>query len=1231
VPLWHLLGGQMKIKNILNSLLYKKNESLNFFEYLTTAIKNFKWTKAEKKKFNNLLIEYITDTIKNSKDFEINKQLSSYLLILFPKNNESVIEDLKDYSSAYIIHFIKSIFANLNENYNRNEVHKIFILLAQHNFSAILNVSLDKPESKFGNELWELLFDLYLNYGLNYFESQLKLLTSANVLTLYNDNKSTHLFNFKKVIFETIELNKNQFVKKFHYKYFDIINSNEYKTFITQNQLRHLPIRNIIFDLMMNGYYSPNIYIVLKQLYKHNSDELINYLYFNSDITYNIILYSLIPEYKEVLKLFLSLIIKVKNRKNLISVLECINNGFSIEEKENFLKLLLDEKNNNVLFNYNEISDIFFEVQKNIYLNKKIYVTYDIQTILESLNKMKDKNFFFIKLKKGLLKFLNDFIKTTAVELDKVVYLDKDNSIINFNKIKKYRHYIHSIIDICYRFYYANYNETNEREESVAYIRAGFINTENDYENEIIKNVCEILSSNNFILFENSNLQSKIFEYLEKYIINRFMRFSRESATPYSDKIELVNKLLSISKKYLNNCDDLFDNIKNVIENGNLESYYDYIMEHISSIENLKFIEEIDLKKLKKRFVSDNYYSITFNEALKHINITTIKLIGNITVMEGDCAKTTGNIIYLPSKIDYFKDTKYPLSKNRNLSYYIALTIHEISHLTGGTFTVNPFKFLRENFKYYRLAADIHNIIEDYRCEEYFKEIHPEEEYRLLLENLNRHILSKSIYISDPLKLFLFDVCNYFNTRNHLNEFYTNDKIELTEFLNTATKSEKCREKKLNTYKEMVEWFYSLISKMKISNPASALKFVDLFYEIISAEFMNYLKDYKLCFVNEKTEEEVEAEENNEEPAPVTKEDLENWYEALDKINDSDTCDFSEITPEEIDSLMNQKGIIDIGRRTLADETNAMKIVDSACGQNNNSFKITQKKSEKEKVLDLSTLSSREREMMLSLKNIREFEIKNTDNKCLKKFEEFAHIIRSIEEDIGLLFYNGVDVEYTAEEGEMIVDRYIDSLGSNNSSMPDIYRQFIQNFGTIKVIIGLDASGSTRSSVDNGSSVIDIEKQFAYVMFKSFVHFCDDVELYAFNSVSSTNVYKFSKVENLSALYPDAANRDGDFIRYITKKFEGCQTDRKIFIMLSDGMPASQNYYGEEALSDTAYAMRACKESGISLIYFNIDSHPSGYYPSLAKESTFSMNFQNPKQLLSICKDMVMRVIENNF
>lgn len=833
--MWYFQEDKMKIKNILNLIFNKKNKNKSLLDYLTDTVNNFKWTREEKKVFNKFLIEYVTETINNNIASEINDKFCSYVLLLFPQNSKSIIEKLQAYSPQYIIHFIKSVFENLHHNYNNKEVIQIFILLAQYNYSRILNISIKKPITKFSKELWAVLFDLYANYGLDYFESQLELLSSEKMLLIYKKYKTNFEFNFKKLIFDTIELNKHQFVKKFHFKYIDIISSDEYKSFISHNISWKLKLRNIIFDLMLSGNYSDNILITLRFLNKHYNYELFNFLISNPYITYNIVLYSLIPECKKILNLLLSLLIKLKNKNYIISVFEFLDNGFSLEEKENYLQILLNEEIHNMLFNYGEISEILFAVQKNIYLNKEIYYTDDIIKILDFINKIKDKNNFSNKLQKGLLIFLNEFIKTVAIDTDtqRVLCL-KDNTVYEqFNPIRKYRHFIHAVIDICYRFYHTNYNSTHENQESVAFIRNGFTPPKPNYENKIIKNVCAILSSNDYMhLDENIHLQFKIYEYLEKYIIHRCLRLSSFSEEIYNDKYNLIYELLIVSKQNFKNCDELFDNITNVIKDGNIEGYYDYIMEHVSYIKNLDLIQNFDLENLRKRFVSENYYSITFNEALKYINMITIKLIGNLTVLEGDSAKTTGNIIYLPSKIDYFKDLKNPISKNRNLSYYIALTIHEISHIIGGTFSVNPFKYLRNNFKYFRLAADIHNIIEDYRCEKYFKEIHPEEEYKLLLENLNRHFLSKSINITDPLKLFLFDLCNYFNNQNHLNEFYTNDKIELTEFINTETKSAKCREKNLNTYKEIVEWFYTLISKMKISNPVASLKFVDLFYKI---------------------------------------------------------------------------------------------------------------------------------------------------------------------------------------------------------------------------------------------------------------------------------------------------------------------------------------------------------------------------------------------------------------
>ena len=188
------------------------------------------------------------------------------------------------------------------------------------------------------------------------------------------------------------------------------------------------------------------------------------------------------------------------------------------------------------------------------------------------------------------------------------------------------------------------------------------------------------------------------------------------------------------------------------------------------------------------------------------------------------------------------------------------------------------------------------------------------------------------------------------------------------------------------------------------------------------------------------------------------------------------------------------------------------------------------------------------------------------------------------------------------------------------------------------MIIGLDASGSTMTPVKNDTthfsggaytSVLDVEKAFAIILGTALRRLTDRVRVYAFNSLASTNVFRAESIEAVSSFIPENGNRDGDFIRYINNILEKSDAEVKYFFMLSDGMPLSDNYNGKPAMDDTLIAMRETVNSGIKLIYFNVDATRREYFEAFREEATYAEHFTRPDQILPVIPELVAKIVDS--
>ena len=294
------------------------------------------------------------------------------------------------------------------------------------------------------------------------------------------------------------------------------------------------------------------------------------------------------------------------------------------------------------------------------------------------------------------------------------------------------------------------------------------------------------------------------------------------------------------------------------------------------------------------------------------------------------------------------------------------------------------------------------------------------------------------------------------------------------------------------------------------------------------------------------------------------------------------------------------------------------------------------------------------------ISEVREFVVRNVDPVFFHRFRKWEYLAQRVYQQLAVLL-PAVEEKYetSAFEGEISVDLLIEVLaGRPLQETPEYMDIYTETRRSLHVVIGLDASYSTSlwvqpytgvltgevKNVDgislvevplskeefyNYDEILDIEKAFAVIFGTALSYLTDRLEVFAFNSVTSTNVYRADTLKAVSSFKADAANRDGDFIRYVRQILEQSDADVKYFILLSDGRPEADNYSGKEALDDTLIAMRETVNAGIKLIYFNVDMHRGDYFDLFKREATYAEYFTNPEQLLPVIPELVRKVVES--
>ena len=332
------------------------------------------------------------------------------------------------------------------------------------------------------------------------------------------------------------------------------------------------------------------------------------------------------------------------------------------------------------------------------------------------------------------------------------------------------------------------------------------------------------------------------------------------------------------------------------------------------------------------------------------------------------------------------------------------------------------------------------------------------------------------------------------------------------------------------------------------------------------------------------------------------------------------------------------EGTFDMARHTKADKEGATRqeqqtFFDTIKGI----FPGIKKKKKKKRTYRKKRILSLNRDTKTRsiIKECKEYEMNKISRTFLSENKKYQHISISIYRKLAEIIENRAHetFEYSSIIGDIDMDRLIECLADPYNRLTTEYLEYsTEHKKTLKVIIGLDISGSTSYPItmgdDKSETILDIEKHFALIFADALGMLTDMIDVYGFNSFTSTNIYHAVPVEALTGFVSDNSNRDGDFIRYINYIFSESSSDLNYFFLISDGMPNAINYEGKYALDDTLIAMRESREQNIRLIYFNIDTELREYFGFFKNEALYAEYFSNPHQLLEAIPELVMSIAQ---
>ncbi|MBN2077462.1 MAG: hypothetical protein JW838_00755 [Spirochaetes bacterium] len=655
----------------------------------------------------------------------------------------------------------------------------------------------------------------------------------------------------------------------------------------------------------------------------------------------------------------------------------------------------------------------------------------------------------------------------------------------------------------------------------------------------------------------------------------------------------------------------------------------------------------------------DDWHSLTFAEALPYCIGTVAPIIGMIAIRESnnDVASTDGRAIFLPRRLSLFNDPRYPLEENRNLAAYVSLSLHEAGHIIGGSYHFDMSDIIQrlERPELFRMVL---NVFEDYRVESFIVRMGAHPQAKELFGAYNRRMVELLWPLQIPPGARLLSYIN--NTAGGHDSGLIHDpgyRQVIDDLLSMDLPAGP-----FGGLGDLARYGVDRLRGMDVSNPLSSFHLAEEFYDIMKSWPEDALAGMSDTIMLPPPGA-MECFGGNGESRPLTREELEELYrrcnsdpagfvreQGLRPCQDSPSPGTGmDPLPARHDVDYESRGTMDDSTRTLVDEILARRqeenIPDDRAAEIVNHRRAGKPRDplleqfqddidsarEKRRTRDVRPAAEK---CFTRMSEIREYVVKKTNPAFMARFRRYEPLVGRVYLELSRLL-PAIEDEYetSSDDGEIDTELLVEALSDrrNRHEKPEIYETVRRDDRrSIEVVIGLDASGSTSGYVNRDrTTILDVEKAFAIILGRALKFITPEVSVYAFNSMTSTNIYRAATFQAVSGFSSDGANRDGDFIRYLTARLARSSAETRFFFLLSDGMPMSINYCGTEALEDTLLAMREALNAGIKLVYYNFDSRRSDYFESFQKVATYARHFTDPRQILPTIPELLKSIAQS--
>jgi nitric oxide reductase NorD protein len=191
---------------------------------------------------------------------------------------------------------------------------------------------------------------------------------------------------------------------------------------------------------------------------------------------------------------------------------------------------------------------------------------------------------------------------------------------------------------------------------------------------------------------------------------------------------------------------------------------------------------------------------------------------------------------------------------------------------------------------------------------------------------------------------------------------------------------------------------------------------------------------------------------------------------------------------------------------------------------------------------------------------------------------------------------------------------------------------------TMAILLLVDTSGSTATKLDDGRTVLDVERMTLLLAGEALATLGDPYAMLSFSGagrhgVQVCTIKDFAERDlagarrRIAALAPRENTRLGAAVRHATAVLNAQPVQRRVLLVLSDGQPNDVDWYqGAYAVEDSRRAILDARSSGVHTFCLTVEQEEMEYLPYLFGPTGYrvlSRPEQLPEALLGVVVGMI--------